>query len=527
MTVILSGLAWRSIHFFSYHRPFTDSGVFAAVSQHLRAGKLLYREAWDHKPPMIYVINALPLARGDGSINSIRSAERFYAVAGLLAMFFSLWLAFQNRWLAFVMAVGFHLHFYDPEIFQGGNLTEEYGAVFVVTGIFLALAARLGFCSPPLSEEDRLEVESFSKPLSLGILRFISRDGLLRFLSGFFFSLAAFTKEPFVLSALPWAVFLARPDGRPWKSSLPRVLVFILGAMVPAAWFFAYFVWNGILRDWLDVMSYNVQYSLHSRPGIPLLERVNNHFGVIAKYIMGQSLTFNLAFLIGLFGTAFGPFVRKYHFLPWVCAAAFFLDFSATMISGYEIGHYYLQVVPSYILVTGVGGALLLDLARRYRLPARGALAVFLLVFVGLDFVPIRSYFQRLSLPNGRAGIGALSQTLREKARPGDTLWCGLGDNSKYYLESGLLSPTRYLYLFEHHFLGSWLSTGQEKREILYRELTNNPPAFILLSERQADRLRQMGLNRLVDWIAINYQKSWEAVEQEVFIYIRKDNPAP
>lgn len=527
LAVILSGMAWRSLNFFSYHRFYTDSGVFAAVTQHLLAGKTLYREVWDHKPPMIYVIDSLPLALGDASVNAIRYSERFYAVAGILAIFFSLWLAFQNPWLAFVIATGFHLHFYDPEIFQGGNLTEEYGAVFVLIGIFLALAARLGSSVLCRFKEECPPTESIPLPVSPAGVRLISRERWCSFFSGFFFSLAVFTKEPFLLSVLPWMVFLALPDGQAWKSVLRRVLVFILGFAFPVVVFFAYFIWNGILWDWLDVLTYNVQYSLHSRPGIPLLERVNTHFGVIANYILRQSWTFLLLFLIGLAGCAYLPLVKKYQGLPWVCAAAFFLDFSATMISGYEIGHYYLQVVPSYILVTGVGSALVLDQARRFRFPARRLLAVFLLVLLGLDFVPLRNYFNRLSLPGGRAGIGALSQTLREKARPGDTLWCGLGDNAKYYVESGLFSPTRYLYIFEHHFLDTWLSTGREKREILYRELTSRPPAFILLSDKQADRMRRMGLKPLVDWIASDYQKSWEAVEQEVLIYIRKEYPAP
>ena len=145
LAVILSGLAWRSLNFFSYHRLYTDSVCSPRSPTISWRGKTLYREAWDHKPPMIYLIDALPLALGDGSVNAIRFFERFYAVAGVLALFFSLWLAFQNRWLAFMMALGFHLHFYDPEIFQGGNLTEEYGAVFVLIGIFLTLAARIGF----------------------------------------------------------------------------------------------------------------------------------------------------------------------------------------------------------------------------------------------------------------------------------------------------------------------------------------------------------------------------------------------
>ena len=83
-----------------------------------------------------------------------------------------------------------------------------------------------------------------------------------------FFSLAAFTKEPFLLSAIPWFIFLALPGGQSWKIALRRSLVFLLGSW-PRRAVFGYFVGNGIFWDWLDVVSYNIQYSLHSRPGIP------------------------------------------------------------------------------------------------------------------------------------------------------------------------------------------------------------------------------------------------------------------
>ena len=71
---------------------------------------------------------------------------------------------------------------------------------------------------------------------------------------------------------------------------------------------------------------------------------------------------------------------------------------------------------------------------------------VCLLVFLVLDLFRAGLH-KTLERAGRRAGIGALSQTLREKARAGDTLWCGLGDNAKYYLESGLLSPPVSLYL--------------------------------------------------------------------------------
>ena len=45
--------------------PSLDAAVFLDVATHLRAGDTLYVDAWDHKPPGIYLIlaSAIPCSR--------------------------------------------------------------------------------------------------------------------------------------------------------------------------------------------------------------------------------------------------------------------------------------------------------------------------------------------------------------------------------------------------------------------------------------------------------------------------------
>ena len=33
-----------------------DEGIYAAVAQEMYQGKMLYRDVWDHKPPLIFLI---------------------------------------------------------------------------------------------------------------------------------------------------------------------------------------------------------------------------------------------------------------------------------------------------------------------------------------------------------------------------------------------------------------------------------------------------------------------------------------
>ena len=82
LLVILALVAWRCINYVSGLTPGFDSSIYASHAVHIQGGRIPYIEVWEHKPPMIFVIDMWALAAGDGTINSIRFAERLFAVAG-------------------------------------------------------------------------------------------------------------------------------------------------------------------------------------------------------------------------------------------------------------------------------------------------------------------------------------------------------------------------------------------------------------------------------------------------------------
>lgn len=48
--------------------PMTDSGVFLYIGDQILHGKIPYKDIWDHKPPLIFFINASALILGKGSV---------------------------------------------------------------------------------------------------------------------------------------------------------------------------------------------------------------------------------------------------------------------------------------------------------------------------------------------------------------------------------------------------------------------------------------------------------------------------
>lgn len=501
LCLILFIISWISLNFYTRQRLYTDSGVFATVSQHLLSGKTLYLDVWDHKPPLIYWIDAVPIVMGDGSIQAIRFYERIYAVIGLCAFFFTVLWIFQNPLLAFVASLAFNLHFFNPIVFQGGNLTEEYAVVFMVCGMALAAAARArgGSCNV-----------------------------ILAGVSGLLFSLAVFCKETFLVSAIPWFAYLVIDPQPGVRFAGRRALFFLGGAFLPA------FVWAAVLliqgngKDWLDVLSFNVQYARRSQSSPTFGGSVFAHARAIAQYVARQTVTVHLLAWVGLLGACILPFVKKCGYFPWFCLAVVGFDFGATMIGGYEIGHYYLQFIPGYILLAASGAAFLLNI-RASSLSWKVGVSLFILaLFLGFDGRPLSLYRLRLTTPAGKPPLGAISQTILERKKPGDTLWAGRGDNSKFYFETGLLSPSKYIYVYDHLFLDTWLNSGQEKRDCLTGQLMANPPAYIILSRQDFSHFRGLGLHELMDWIESQYQKDAGVFEEgnELFV-LRSSSPLP
>lgn len=478
LCLVLTVVSWISLNFFTYHRLYTDAGVFASVANHVLAGKVLYTEVWDHKPPMIYICNMVPLLAGDGSVLSIRFFERFYAIAGILSLFFSFLIVYKNPLLAFVACLIWNLHFYNPGIFQGGNLTEEYAAIFLLAGLFLLILSRY-------------------YPGT------ISRYLLIA--SGLFFSLAVFTKETFLFSSIPWFVFLLMGDWKIEMSRYQRGLFFLAGALIPAVFFGIMAIVQGNFLAWVDVLSYNVQYARHSRQDFSLLYAAGTHMHVLMKYVANQTHAVPIFFLLGLAGACCPSFVKLNSGFSLAGLAAFVFDFMGTRIGGYEIGHYYLQIVPAYVFVAGSGVAFLLFLLPSSIQWKTGVCVLMLVGFVVVDFRAVGLYSYRLTVPEGHPPVGAISRAIIRHRHDGDTLWAGRGENAKHYQETGLLSPVKYLYVYDHSFLDTWGSSAQEKRERLTEGIIHNPPTYMILSEEDFSHFRTLGLIVMIDWIEENY----------------------
>lgn len=477
LLVILAFIAWRCMNRYSGWRPGYDSSFFAGAAVHLMKGRVLYRDVWDHKPPMIHLINVCALKFGDGTINSIRTVERIFAVVGAALLFWMVSAAFSNRFLAFFTSLFFVFHMYHPFIYSKGNLTEEYGSIFLIGGICAAFVSR----------------------------RYSNKVGaLFSFVSGLVLSLAVLTKEPFVLSALPWFVYVAWPRKGDWKGALANAGLFVGGALVPVLIFVFYLIINGAVSDFIKVIYYNFAYA--GGDGRTNSLDLLNSAKVVYKRIPATMLVTQVAVCLGLVSLFSRSFVKKFHYLPVVIFASLVFSFIAVSI-GRHYPHYDMQLAPIYVLAAACGLAFVGQLLCRVKIRWIKILLVILLLTpaVLIDSIHFKYLVHSVKSPSKRWEGDSIAQTVKRHTKKTDTIWVPSPPYMCWYLDADRLSPTKWLFIGDHLFIDTPDSTGQEKLALLKNQLQSNPPRIVAITEQSQPFFDRYGLT---EWVKANYKLS-------------------
>jgi 4-amino-4-deoxy-L-arabinose transferase-like glycosyltransferase len=497
-----------------------DSGIFASGGWHVVNAKTLYSEVWDSKPPGIFLLNPLALAICGREIESVRTLEMLFGVIAELCVFRIALVALGSRFVAAASALLFAVSFYSGKVFEGGNLTEEYASVFALVGVLGAVECvhRAGF-----------------------------RKRLACLLAATGFSLAALTKEPFVLTALPWFAYaLITPpapsdDNTRWRiailwsafGSFP--LIFLIGLLAA----------NGGVEAWWDSITYHLPTTAWvadtPRPeatgaaSTSLFDRLTSNWQPAWNNVLFRIPLTTLAAVLGLFALTSRDFLRRTRYFPLVVLAMFCLDYLGTLISPRHYGHYYMQLVGSFVLLAACGLAFATQKLEglRAKLPGsskRVGLAVAVVALAVVAFGVVREDLSgrlQAKLENARDDSeSAITAAILAAAEYDDALWATSGNNSRYYLETGLLSPTRFLFVYDHVFVDTWLDSGAQKLEQLRADLADTPPRFVIVAEGDTSFLERHGL---IDWIHEHYQRT-DVVDDDLNtrghlarLYVRRD----
>ncbi|HSK88643.1 MAG TPA: glycosyltransferase family 39 protein [Anaerolineales bacterium] len=302
--------------------PSRDSGVFLYMGWRFLSGDIPYRDVWDHKPPLIYFVDALGLTLTPDSLWGIWSLE-------IIFVFFTLFLVYKLLDKEFgiyaALAGTTVLTSGLLTILARGNVTEEYALVFQALGFWLFVTAWK---------------KDFPVRTSIWI-------GLL---GGIAFNFKQTTIGIWVTYALLLLVIRLLQRKSPFKD----LLSLAAGWAIPSIVFVIYFASQNALRDyWEQAFLYNFIY-------------IGKHEGIrrlIPVFIKGFAYLRNgwvlyLTVLGWLAGFGYVWFKRKsfaqIHPLILIALVNLPIEILFITISGRSILHYYLTPLPVMAILTGV-----------------------------------------------------------------------------------------------------------------------------------------------------------------------------
>ncbi len=410
---------------FTYAWP--DGGTFLYIGQRILAGELPYRDAWDHKPPLIYYVNALGLLLGNGTLWGVWLLEAL-AVAGAALLSFRLLARAFGAGIALLATVMWLL----PFVFlsEDGNMTETYALPLQFGCLWLAYA----------SETSGGGIYQW-RGLALGILL-----GLIFFLK---------SNEIGVGLAIGGYILLTAYRRGAWRRALANLAWIGAGFGGVTVAIVSWLAVQGILYDfWLAAFVFNAIYSTRFEFWSSRAEALAAGY----DYLVGTGLVlFGLmGFVIGVNGLLFfreriPPSLRP---LLGMASLALPLEIVLVTTSGRPFDHYFIALV--YVLAVWSGWALwfFLDAVLRWMPPnprARAAVTLSLGVVLALTLLPTLKKDVEWAQSLHGLEPPAVVEYIRQHTQPTDTVLV-LGHEARILFFAGRRSPTRFVYqsAFDH-----------------------------------------------------------------------------
>jgi hypothetical protein len=212
--------------------PGRDYGIFSYIGQQILSGNLPYKDAWDHKPPAIFYVNAL-----------------------------GLWLAHGFRWgiwllefISLTLAIGLSYRLLKK---LWGTLPSIFGAAIWLYGLYITL-------------EGGNRVEEFPLPLHfLALILFLQllkvrQNYIHGFILGLAFSISFLFRanNAMVETAVVLTLVLIWISQRSFQTLIRQLMSMAAGALLPILVTGIYFWWQGIFKEMFDAsIIYNLVYS--------------------------------------------------------------------------------------------------------------------------------------------------------------------------------------------------------------------------------------------------------------------------
>ena len=424
--------------------PSRDSGVFLYMGWRLISGDLPYKDVWDHKPPLIYFVNAVGLSLTPDSLWGVWLLQFIF----VFLTFFLIYKVLDREFgMLAALAGSIALASGLVTVLEQGNVTEEYALVFQALCFWLFIKAYK---------------DDFPFHASFWI-------GLC---GGLAFNFKQTTIGIWIAYVL--IVFAVRMIQR--KSPLLDLLSLLTGWLVPSLALVIYLASQNLLIDfWEQAFLYNFAY-------IGKHEGIRRLIPVFLKgfLLLSRGAVLYLAIAGWLAGLGYTWVNRKSNPDPLILIALVSLPIEVMLItiSGRSIIHYYLTLLPVMAILTGILIYTVPQLLEKIPHPSfysisRSTPSILLLAIVLLQFGQIKHYPEhvRASAVNEYASlINYISENTAERDKV-----LIIGAESVINFLTRREAPTRYVYQYPLALLGK-----RPMFEEYFHQILENKPTLII-----------------------------------------------
>lgn len=396
-----------------------DEGIYHVIGQALNQGQLLYKDIWDNKPPLLYILYAF--ANGDQPL--VRIMSLIAGLGSVITLYFIAYTLFKSYKITALITFIYVLLFATP--YLEGNIANAENFIH-----FPVLLAALLITKIHVQKKD---IKQHRLLLIAGLLFGIAFS--LKIVA--LFDLAAFTLFIFLAG-------LDRINVHSLIKGIRRVLPLLTGFFIPIVCMFIYYSIQGTLIDFIEgAFAGNVDYVGFENYlfGIPqglLIIKILLLIAVVLWVVIKRKKFSDVSLLITL----------------WTIFALFSANFS-----GRPYIHYVLVLLPSFCLLVGLALAKKEPIYKNIAwFGVTGIIILILYTFPTYGFGKTIAYYgNTIQFLNGSIDLRTyqsffdpktprdyiIADFLKKNLQPNDTIFIW-GDSPQIYTLTNKLPPYKY-----------------------------------------------------------------------------------
>lgn len=424
------------LNFFSTITSATDSSVFRYIAVEMTKGGIPYKDSFDHKGPLIYLLNYLGMLIDDRLGIWIIEFVLFTITCYFLYKTARMFCDRRSTLLAVALVVSVL-----GEYFQGGNLTEEYALPFISISVYFLVEYLL---------KDELKTWKI-------------------FLCGCSFAFVIMLRPNMIAVWIAFVIVIIMKEinKKNWTRIYQEIAFFIVGVTAGMCPFMIYLIKNGAVEAFVEAyLVFNFQYQSGAT-----LKRVLLAF----DYFFGQPIIYvTILSYVLLYIRAIKGKNREELWLIHGNVLAFVITYIFLCMPGSRTGHYGMVLIPVLIVPVCMILEMTID---TYRKNGWMKVIVFFWLTTEILYPNWMKIINNMHVDsNYKDEYQYVLDVIEEYCEPEDKISV-FGNRNFIYVESDKLSASKYSYQFPLVYIDT--DIYQEYKEDIQEEM----PKLIFVNE--------------------------------------------